>query len=201
MNGDEIRESSRNDNNLYGGAVAELKNSFGNDLDLVFTHDAEGAAAGPLRHSAFLKIANNFLQPLKKYTGELDGVYFSMHGAMGTDVISDPEGYLLEESRKILGDKIPIVISMDLHGILTKTMLRNIDGVAAYHTYPHIDFDDTGRRAAKILVSIIKYGAKPIAARIRIPTLVRGNELVTESGAFGKQSRRFLPTLRGDRAG
>ena len=47
---------------------------------------------------------------------------------------------------------MPIVISLDLHGILTDRMLRQIDGLALYHTYPHVDFADTGRRAAELLL-------------------------------------------------
>jgi microcystin degradation protein MlrC len=189
LRGDEIRKTSEGTNSSYGGAISELQNAFGDDLDLIFTYDAEGTAAGPLRHSAFMRIASEFLEPLKEHAGKIDGVYFSLHGAMGTTELSDPEGYLLEEARKILGQKIPIVISMDLHGILTAKMLENINGLASYHTYPHVDFEDTGRRAAKSLIRILKDGAKPVAARVRIPTLVRGNELITASGAFGAQIR------------
>ena len=50
------------------------------------------------------------------------------------------------------GADIPIVISLDLHGILTDRMLRQIDGLAIYHTYPHVDFADTGERAARLLL-------------------------------------------------
>lgn len=80
----------------------------------------------------------------------IDGVYFSLHGAMGADGELDPEGYLLTQTRKIVGNDIPIVISLDLHGILTDRMLRQIDGVAIYHTYPHVDFASTGQRAASL---------------------------------------------------
>ena len=52
------------------------------------------------------------------------------------------------ETRKLAGNK-PIVISLDLHGILTDRMLRQVDGLAIYHTYPHVDFADTGGRAAR----------------------------------------------------
>ena len=189
LRGEEIREAAVGTNSTYGGAIAELEAEYGDDLELIFTYDAEGTAAGPLRHSAFLKIADEFLEPLKEHAGKIDGVYFSMHGAMGTTEELDPEGYLLEEARKILGEEIPIVISMDLHGILTAKMLENINGLASYHTYPHVDFEDTGRRAANSLIRMLRDGAKPIAARVRIPTLVRGNELITETGAFGAQIR------------
>ena len=47
------------------------------------------------------------------------------------------------------------MISLDLHGILTDRMLRQIDGVAIYHTYPHVDFASTGKRAARILQRLV----------------------------------------------
>ncbi len=186
---DEIRATHEGSDSQIGGAMAELQSAFGENLELVFTYDAEGTAAGPLRHSAFMRIASEFLEPLKQHAGEIDGVYFSLHGAMGTTELLDPEGYLLEEVRKILGPKVPIVITMDLHGILTAKMLENINGLASFHTYPHVDFADTGRRAAKVLTRILKDGVKPVAARVRVPAIVRGNELITEKGAFGAQIR------------
>ena len=191
LRGDEIgQEVAKNANSTYAGAISELESAFSDDLELVFTYDAEGTAAGPLRHSAFLRIAGEFLDALREHANTIDGVYFSLHGSMGTPKQLDPEGYLLEEARKILGQSVPIVISMDLHGVLTAKMLDNIDGLASLHTYPHIDFEDTGRRAAKALVRIVRDGARPVAARVRIPTIVRGNELITETGAFGAQIRQ-----------
>ena len=53
------------------------------------------------------------------------------------------------------GPDKPIVISLDLHGILTDRMLRQIDGLAIYHTYPHVDFADTGARAARLLLRLL----------------------------------------------
>src|SRR5205823_6341478 len=106
------------------------------------------------------------------------GVYFSLHGEMGAEGELDPEGYLLAETRRIVGDKIPIVISLDLHGILTDRMLRQVDGLSIYHTYPHVDFADTGRRAAALLVRLLKGDLRPVIARVVIPALVRGDELV-----------------------
>lgn len=187
--GNKIDLDSRGKNSSYAGAIKELKKEFKEDVDFIFTYDAEGGAAGPLEHEAFMRISKDFLDPIKKINGKIDAIYFQLHGAMGTTEELDPEGFLLEETRKIVGSDIPIVISLDLHGILTEKMLRNVNGVATYHTYPHIDFEDTGKRAAKIITKIIKNNAKPIASRIRIPALVRGNELITESGIFGEQIR------------
>src|SRR5205085_7301121 len=115
----------------------------------------------------------------------IDGVYFSLHGAMGAEGELDPEGFLLTETRRILGEQTPVVISLDLHGILTDRMLRQVDGLAIYHTYPHVDFADTGRRAAELLVRLLRERLRSVIARVVIPALVRGDELVTKSGCYG----------------
>jgi microcystin degradation protein MlrC len=108
-----------------------------------------------------------------------------MHGAMGADGELDPEGNLLERVREILGPRVPIVISLDLHGIFTERMARHIDAVAIYHTYPHVDFADTGERASKLLLRILDGGLKPVIGRVVVPCLVRGDELITETGVYG----------------
>jgi len=64
-------------------------------------------------------------------------------------------------------------------------MLRQIDGLTIYWTYPHVDFFDTGRRAAELLLRLIDRPAKPTIARVVIPALVRGDELVTKNGCYG----------------
>ena len=53
MRGDEIRTNHEGTDSQIGGAISEFQSAFGNDLELVFTFDAEGIAAGPLNHSAF----------------------------------------------------------------------------------------------------------------------------------------------------
>jgi microcystin degradation protein MlrC len=83
------------------------------------------------------------------------------------------------------GPDIPIVISLDLHGILTDKMLRQVDGLAIYHTYPHVDFADTGERAARHLVRLLNGGSRPVVARVVMPALVRGDELITKTGCYG----------------
>jgi microcystin degradation protein MlrC len=104
---------------------------------------------------------------------------------MGADGEFDPEGYLLTEIRRLTGPDKPIVISLDLHGILTDRMLQQINGLAIYHTYPHVDFADTGRRAGKLLLELLRGGRRPVIARTVIPALVRGDELITRIGCYG----------------
>ena len=146
-------------------------------------------SGGTLETAGLARIKQEFLEAIKS-APPVDGVYFSLHGAMSAEGEDDPEGMLLTELRQILGEDIPIVASFDLHGIITERILQHCNAIVAYHTYPHVDFFETGARAAKILVDILNKTVKPVTARIYIPALVRGPELITATGQFGQFIRQ-----------
>ena len=98
----------------------------------------------------------------------------------------DPEGAILSAAREILGEDIPIVTSMDLHGIMTERMLEHSDAIVVYHTYPHIDQFETGARAARLVMLSLTEDLHPVTVRVRGPALVRGDELITASGIYGE---------------
>ena len=190
----EIIDYHTGKNSYIGGAIEELKNT--HDLEPIFTYNAEGYAAGILEHSAFIKIKEELIESLEIYKGKVDGIYLSLHGAMSSSEEFDPEGLILEKVKEIFGNQIPIVISLDLHGVLTKKMLENCDGVTSLLTYPHVDFAEAGKKAIKLLKKIIFENVKPVASRIKIPALVRGKELITEKGLFGEQTSYAKSLLR-----
>jgi microcystin degradation protein MlrC len=170
-----------------GGALSVLDAA--HDVSLVPTFGASAnTSGGVLAANSFQQLCEQFLGSLAeaKGTGSIDAAYFSLHGAMQAENEDDPEGHLLQEARRILGEEIPFVVSLDLHGVLTDRMLKHSDAVVAYHTYPHVDFFETGARAAKLLLRILQKGARPITARVKIPALVRGDELITETGSIGE---------------
>ena len=140
-------------------------------------------SGGTLADAAFERLADKLLSSIKAAPA-VNGVYFSLHGAMATQSEGDPEGWLLEQARKIVGEKVPIVISLDLHGILTDRMLEQSDAAVAFHTYPHVDFFGTGERAARLLLRIVAGEVKPVTAKVTVPALVRGDELITASGSI-----------------
>ena len=174
-------------NTALGGAFAVFREL---GMQPVLAIGARAGSAGLLSAAGWKKLADEVLAHVaEKAAGGVDGVYFSLHGAMGADGELDPEGYLLTETRRIVGKDVPIVISLDLHGILTDRMLRQINGVAIYHTYPHVDFASTGERAARILHRLVTKKIHPTIARVVIPALVRGDELITKSGCYGELIR------------
>jgi microcystin degradation protein MlrC len=160
------------------------------DIELVPGFGARSITSGGTTSAAAWKhISESFLDAIRSAhaAAKLDGIYFCLHGSMGADDQLDPEGYLLVETRKIVGEQIPIVASFDLHGVITDPVLKNCDSVTVYHTYPHIDLYETGERSAKLLLKIMDGKAKPVTVRARIPALVRGDELKTKTGIFGKR--------------
>lgn len=170
-------------NSSMGGALAVFRAR--DDVAVVPTYGARAGSAGLLSKAGWSRLSEELIGAIAASARDIDGVYFSMHGAMGADGDLDPEGHLLEQTRRIVGDRVPIVTSLDLHGILTERMLRNIDGLAVYHTYPHVDFAATGARAARLLLTIIDRQLSPVMARVVMPALVRGDELITKSGCYG----------------
>jgi microcystin degradation protein MlrC len=170
-------------NSAIGGALSVFESRA--DVRLIPAYGARSGSAGLLSAAGWQRLASELLDAVAAGIGEADAVYVSLHGAMGADGELDPEGYLLERIRALAGPAKPIVMSLDLHGILTDRMLRQVDGLAIYHTYPHVDFADTGERAARLLLDIIDHNLDPVIARVTIPALVRGDELITRTGCYG----------------
>ncbi len=107
-------------------------------------------SATPSAHvteEAYERIVEMLLDDLG-YAGEIDAVYLDLHGAMVTEHLEDGEGELLKRVRAAIGDKLPLVASLDLHANVTREMVANADALIAYRTYPHVDMAETGARAA-----------------------------------------------------
>lgn len=185
--GAEVFKHHRSVRYEVGGALSVFDSAA--NVETIPGYSAVGiTSSGTLAGPDWKRLAEEFLSAVR-VAPPIDAVYFSMHGALASEVESDPEGYLLEETRKIIGEDVPIIVSLDLHGILTEKMLQHSDAVVAFHTYPHVDFYETGQRAARLLLRILNEGARPVTAKVNIPALVRGDELITATGLFGESIR------------
>ena len=110
-------------------------------------------SAPPSAHverEAYERVAGAILDDLAAQA-PVDGVYLDLHGAMVAEHLEDGEGELLRRIRALLGDRIPIVTSLDYHTNMTPEMVRYASAMVGYRTYPHIDMAATGARAAMLL--------------------------------------------------
>lgn len=99
---------------------------------------------------AFEKICANMLALLRQAL-PVDGIYFDLHGAMVCEHLQDGEGEFLARVRKLVGQEVPIFVSLDLHANVTQSMVEHASVLDIYRTYPHIDMGETGYRVASLL--------------------------------------------------
>jgi microcystin degradation protein MlrC len=178
--GEAILDRHRGGRSEVAGALSVFAGR--EDVQMIPTYSARAiTSGGTLLAADFDRIAAELRESLRAAPAP-DACYFSLHGAMSAENEDDPEGFLLAEARQILGEKMPFVVSLDLHGILTDRMLQHSDAVVVYHTYPHVDSFSTGERAARLLLRTADGEVKPVTATVRVPALVRGDELITETG-------------------
>src|SRR5207302_2291774 len=108
-----------------------------------------------VERDAYERVAAAMLEDLAAQT-PVDGIYLDLHGAMVAEHQEDGEGELLRRIRALVGDRIPIVTSLDYHTNLTPEMVRYASAMIGYRTYPHIDMAATGSRAAQLLDRLLK---------------------------------------------
>jgi microcystin degradation protein MlrC len=119
----------------------------------------------------FEEILGEILEGLKR-AGPLDGVLLALHGAMMTDDTADADGEILERVRAALPPEVPVGVSLDLHALGTPRMLQPNTHLVGYKTYPHLDMDGTGAKAARLLLDRLAGRARPCMALARRPLIV-----------------------------
>jgi len=109
---------------------------------------------------------------VKEHKNELDGICLAIHGAGVAEGVDDLETYTLTKVREVVGDDMPITVTLDLHGNISEDMVRLADGLFGIKQYPHLDQPQAGYLAMKTLLRILRGESKPVTALRQIPLLV-----------------------------
>lgn len=164
----------RNVNVPIGGFIKAMEAS-GRELEPVIW--AGASASAHVETDAFERIGGEIIAAVRK--GGFDAIYLDLHGAMVTEQHDDGEGELLERVRRIVGDRMPVVVSLDLHANVTARMFEHASALVAYRTYPHVDMAETGERAARILEDLM-WEQRPLHRAVRrVPFLIPVNGMCT----------------------
>jgi microcystin degradation protein MlrC len=123
--------------------------------ELVPTLWTSAEPGGYVTDDAFERIAQRLCAGIAA-AGPLDGVYLDLHGAMVSRTYDDAEGELLQRVRALIGPRMPLVASLDLHANVSGRMVTAADALTIYRTYPHLDMADTGARAAAVLLGLMR---------------------------------------------
>src|SRR3954452_12847073 len=132
----------------------------------------------------FEKLLSAFDQGLRK--ARPDALLLAMHGAQTADGEDDVEGCVVSIARNILGPERPIVMSLDLHANITRRMVEDADAIVGYHTYPHVDMFETGQKAARLLLRILKRECRPTMAFRKLPLIIPAENSQTHRGPMAK---------------
>lgn len=142
---------------------------------------------GIVERDAFEELAGELIQRLQDIVraGDVDGLWFDIHGAMHVEGMADIESELLRRVRKVIGPDVIVSASMDLHGNVSRELAHQTDLITCYRMAPHEDAMDTKERACRNLVDVLKKrgasgrSVRPIKAWIPLPILLPGEQTST----------------------
>lgn len=167
--GAEILAAYRGTGSCTAGFIDEAEAA---GAEIVPVIAANAPPSGPVHTAAYEYICDAILESV---AGGCDAILLDLHGAMVTERHEDGEGELLARIRAIAPD-VPIGVTLDMHANLYPAMVDNADVIAGYQTYPHIDYRETGVRAARPIFAMLRGEVRPVAAwgnRPMLPHVMR----------------------------
>jgi microcystin degradation protein MlrC len=111
----------------------------------------------------------------------VDAIYLALHGAAAAASEDDVEGQILETVRRVVGDKIPIVVCLDHHANITTRMIEHADVLIGHETQPH-DPVATGRKTARVLFAMLRGEIRPTMAWRKIRMITPQDQFLTSQG-------------------
>lgn len=153
------------------GLAGFVEQAEANGWEMVPTISCGASPSAHVTKDAYERIVAVMIEGIRA-AGPLDAVYLDLHGAMVTEHLEDGEGEILKRVREVIGNDLPLVVSLDLHANVTPQMVEQADALIAYRTYPHVDMADTGRAAAKHLALLLRTRQKFAKAFRQLPFLI-----------------------------
>jgi microcystin degradation protein MlrC len=149
---------------------------------------ASAGPSGKVRRSAFNWLCDPIISVIKRQP--FDGLLLGLHGAMDLEFCEDGEGELLGRIRRVVGEKMPIAITLDPHANVSNKMCALADIIVSFKTYPHIDMRDTGRHAGEILHRTMAGEIQPRTIFVSRPMLEEVNGGRTDIGPMVERISR-----------
>jgi microcystin degradation protein MlrC len=165
--GDEVLEL-RDKNNEVAGMLATIEGSGARVVPLLASRWNSSAVVSS---ECYGYLRDHLLARLKD-AGAVDGVLLSCHGSMVADGTDDPEADLAHAVRQVVGPRVPVVMTLDLHGNVTRPMVETLTAILGYKEYPHDDPVTTGERAARLLLRSAHGEVNPVMAWIGVPMIL-----------------------------
>lgn len=190
VSGRELISKNEGKKTVIGGFLGVLGEE---GADLVPTLSVSWGATGIIAKEAYERFKVEMLERIKG-AGRLDGVLLALHGAMSSESAPDGEGSLLKAIREVVGEAIPIMAVLDMHGNISDLKVQMADALIGYRTNPHVDLYERGQKTARLLFSTLKGEAEPVMRLKRLPML--GPNLGMSTWAYRPEDEERLPFSR-----
>jgi len=165
--GKDVLDYFRGTHTITGGYIAEAEK---HGLSLESLMCSWATPGGIVKQDAYDLLKRKLLERLNETVG-YDGIHLDLHGAMVSEKIEDTEGDIIAAVRQKVGDKIPIVVTLDMHANTTALMAKYANVIIGYDQYPHTDLYERGIEAADVMASILKGEVVPTLAYQQIPLI------------------------------
>jgi microcystin degradation protein MlrC len=141
---------------------------------------AWGSIGGVLSRGTHVALRNEVLQGLEE-AGDIEGVVLLLHGACAAEEVDDVDGHLIADARRVVGDEVPIMVSLDHHANITELMVEKADGLIGHRTEPHNPYE-TAVLATRLLISAVEGRVRPTMGWCKIPMITHQEQFLTAMG-------------------
>ena len=148
-------------------------------------------ASPVLRRDLYEHIIDRICSHLDRHKDGLDGICFSLHGAGMAEGIDDLELATVNALRSVVGEKMPIVCTADLHGNISHEFLSEIQGLFCHKEYPHTDNRVSGEQAMTALIQLLRGEIQPRMHLRQLPLLTSSAAGSTLNGPMREIKEHF----------
>jgi microcystin degradation protein MlrC len=162
-------------------------------LAVIAGEHARPNGGGTIEEKPCREAMNRILDSLKAAM-PVDAVFLRLHGAMYAEGIGPAETVLVGEVRSIVGPKVPIACTFDLHGNMPARIGQFGDILVGLKTAPHTDGVQTADQAGRILLDTLAGKVRPVSYALPIPMILQGEKAMTTAEPFGslvEEARRI----------
>jgi len=159
--GEDVIASAIGEDKQLAGFLSVVEKRGAGRVKAIPLVQAKSLSGGPVDSLFYAKIKNVILDGVSNQE-RVDGIYLSLHGAMGVQGMFDPEGDLIAAVRAAAGPETVIAVSFDLHANVTRRRAENADIIVGYHTNPHRDHFKTAYRAGDLLIRTVMGEIEPV---------------------------------------
>ncbi len=145
---------------------------------------AHPAGGGTVDGAACREAMNKVIASLRAAM-PVDAVFLRLHGAMYAEGIGPAETVFVGEVRELVGPRVPIACTFDLHGNIPARMGEFGDILVGLKTAPHTDGAETAELAGRILLDTLRGTVRPVSYVLPIPIILPGEKGMTTAEPFG----------------